>query len=96
MRNLITATTNHIELIQELGTVSGVRLVAIKRGNDEVGFALVTKKDNVATIGKEDFNQITLSAFRLFSPSRFKELKSQHKTTPSFFKDMVSIMSMDK
>ena len=95
MNTVINATKNHVELIKEVGVFGGFRLVAIKRGSDEVGFGLIVKDDNKVIIGGEDFNQINIAKLRLFSVSRFTAEKAKYKTTPEFFEAMVDILSFD-
>lgn len=96
MSLLLNSKTNHLEFIQELGLVSGVRLIAIKRGEDQVGFAIVKNENGKTVIGGKTFDSAHVVSLRLFSPVKFKSLKSEYKTTPEFFEAMVSIMNFDK
>tara|TARA_R110000764_G_scaffold18627_1_gene49897 strand:+ start:140 stop:430 length:291 start_codon:yes stop_codon:yes gene_type:complete len=96
MKTILSSKTSHLELIKVLVETKDYNLLAIKRGGDQVGFALVTKVNSIVTIGTEKFNQINIDSVRVYNINDFKALKVFHGTTENLQEFMLDLLINDK
>ncbi len=90
---MATATNvNHVTVMKELRNVNGVKLLAIRRGDDQIGFALSTKADSVIKQGEETFNRINLDSVKYWSMPEFSRIKARYESTELFFDAVTDMM----
>lgn len=84
---------NHVTVMKELRNVDGVKLLAIRRGDDQVGFALSSKPDSVVIQGKKTFNRVNLDSVKYWSIPEFSKIKAKYESTELFFDAVTDMMS---
>lgn len=85
-------TVNHLQFMQELSETNGVKLIAVKRGSDEAGFAIVSKANSVVKRNGVECNRINPDAVVYFHVAKFREIKAQYATTQDFFSAMLEML----